>query len=72
MYYTNAIIRTSELFTSALQAGTPTRFEDQYMRMSPQYETGDTNYAWLNETFFIAEGRLAGNKEIEYFIYRVL
>jgi len=72
MYYSNALIKASELFLAALKSGCSTNFDDQYMRMSPQFETGDTNYAWLNQTFFIAEGRLAGDKEIEYLIYRVI
>ena len=29
-------------------------------------------FRWLNESLFIAEGRLAGPQEIEYRIYRVL
>ena len=42
------------------------------MRMHMRFETGADNYCWLNESLFIAEGRLAGPKEIEYRIYRVL
>ena len=42
------------------------------MRMAMRFGTGVKKYAWLNENLFIAEGRLAGSKEIEYRIYRVL
>ena len=41
------------------------------MRMIPVFEVGAEQYAWLNQNLFIAEGRLAGPKEIEYAIYRV-
>jgi Protein of unknown function (DUF3237) len=45
---------------------------DQYMRMAMRFDTGAQKYVWLNQSLFIAEGRLAGPKEIEYRIYRVL
>ena len=56
----------------ALQTGLATDFGQQYMRMSPQFETGDEKFGWLNQHLFVAEGRLAAEKEIEYKIYRVL
>jgi Protein of unknown function (DUF3237) len=71
-YYDVAIIKASEGFLAALQNGQATEFSAQYMRMSPQFETGDEKYAWLQQHLFIAEGRLSGKKEIEYKIYRVL
>ena len=40
--------------------------------MSMRFATGADQYRWLNESLFIAEGRLAGRDEIEYRIYRVL
>jgi hypothetical protein len=41
------------------------------MRMAMTFDTGAEDHAWLNESLFIAEGRLAGRSEIEYAIYRV-
>jgi hypothetical protein len=35
------------------------------------FDTGAAKYAWLTESVFIAEGRIAGKNEIEYQIYRV-
>jgi Protein of unknown function (DUF3237) len=49
-------------------AGSPL---DQYIRMSPQFETGDAELSWLTDTLWIGEGRLAGDHQIEYRIYRV-
>lgn len=69
--YDVAIIRESQTFLSALKSGQETRFEDQYMRMSPQFETGDRELRWLTDTLWLAEGRLAGEHQIEYQIYRV-
>lgn len=42
------------------------------MRMTMRFEAGAEKYRWLNESLFIAEGRLAGPNKIEYRIYRVL
>jgi hypothetical protein len=47
-------------------------FADQYMRMTPQFEVGDDRYRWLTESLFVARGRLAGPRRIEYRLYRVV
>ncbi len=70
--YDLALIRSSERFLAALAAGEPTAFEDQYMRISPQFETGVGRYAWLCENLFLGRGRLTGPNAIAYELYRVL
>jgi hypothetical protein len=45
-------------------------FDDQYFRTSPRIETGDERYAWVNQTVFIAQGRLIPGG-VEYEVYRV-
>jgi len=72
MRYDVALIRADERFTQALQAGQPTGYGDQYMCMAPQFEVGDDRYRWLTESLFIAHGRLAGPRRIEYRVYRVV
>jgi hypothetical protein len=47
-------------------------FEDQYMRMAPQFEVGADRYAWLRESLFVGRGRLTGPRAISYEIYRAL
>jgi hypothetical protein len=69
--YDVAVIRESPAFLDALRSGRETAFEDQYIRMAPQFETGDSELSWLTDTLWIGEGRLAGEHEIEYRIYRV-
>jgi hypothetical protein len=69
--YNVAVIRSSERFLAALAAGAATEFDDQYMRMAPQFEVGADRYAWLRENLFIGRGRLAGPRAIAYEIYRV-
>ena len=71
LHYTGLVER-SEAFAKAAEHGNETAWGDQYMRMAMQFDTGAQKYAWLNQSLFIAEGRLAGPKEIEYRIYRVL
>ena len=50
---------------------TPTEFGDQYLISSPRLETGDERYAWVNQTVFIAEGRLLPGPAVEYRVYRL-
>jgi Protein of unknown function (DUF3237) len=69
--YEVALIRQSERFLTALTAGEATTFEDQYMRIAPQFEVGPGRLAWLGESLFLGRGRLSGRKAIEYEIYRV-
>jgi Protein of unknown function (DUF3237) len=40
--------------------------------MAMRFDTGAEKYRWLNESLFVAEGRLAAPKQIEYRIHRVL
>jgi hypothetical protein len=70
--YDLALIRSSERFLAALAAGEATNFDDQYMRIAPQFEVGAGRYGWLGESLFLGLGRLTGPKSIEYEIYRVL
>ncbi|HTT29718.1 MAG TPA: DUF3237 domain-containing protein [Solirubrobacteraceae bacterium] len=70
--YDVALIRPSERFLDALASGEPTEFEDQYMRIAPQFEVGAGRYAWLAETLFLGCGRVTGPRTIAYELYRVL
>jgi Protein of unknown function (DUF3237) len=72
MRYDAAVIRGDETFARALEHGLPTAFADQYMFMTPQFEVGSDRYSWLTECLFVARGRLAGPKRIEYQVYRVV
>jgi hypothetical protein len=69
--YDVAVIRESPAFLAALRSGQETGFDDQYIRMSPQFETGAAELGWLTSSLWIGEGRLAGRHQIEYRIHRV-
>jgi len=72
MHYDAGLIRPTDIFLQALADGKETAWSDQYMRMVPEFIVGAGKYAWLEQSLFIAEGRLAGAREIEYSIYRVI
>ena len=60
----------NETVQRATAAGSGTDYGDQYFRTSPRFETGEPRYAWLNQTLFVAEGRLRPGM-VEYKVYRV-
>jgi hypothetical protein len=69
--YELALIRSSRRFLAALASGEATTFDEQYMRIAPQFEVGAGRYAWLGESLFLGRGRLTGPNAIAYEIYRV-
>jgi hypothetical protein len=68
--YTGLVERT-EAFVNAANENRSTGWDDQYMRMVMTFDTGAERYRWLNESLFIARGRLISTTEIEYEIFRV-
>jgi hypothetical protein len=70
--YDLALIRPSERFLAALASGEATEFDDQYMRIAPQFDVASGRYAWLGESLFLGRGRLTGPKAIAYELYRVI
>jgi hypothetical protein len=48
-----------------------TDFGDQYFFTHPRLETGDPRYSWVNETFFIGQGRFVTGPRVEYRIFKV-
>jgi Protein of unknown function (DUF3237) len=66
----NGLIQMNQRVTDALAKGASTDYGDQYFRTTPQFETGDPRYTWLNESVFVAEGRI-GPGRVEYKVYRV-
>jgi hypothetical protein len=61
--YDLALIRPSERFLAALTSGEATEFDDQYMRIAPQFEVAAGRYAWLGESLFLGRGRLTVRKQ---------
>jgi hypothetical protein len=70
MHYTGLVEQTDR-FKSAAASDQPTNWDDQYMRLSIAFDTGEARYSWLNKSLFVAAGRLLGTGRIEYAVYRV-
>jgi hypothetical protein len=70
LHYTG-LVEPTEAFLHAIEADTQTDWDDQYMRMVMTFDTGAERYRWLNESLFVARGRLLGSSTVEYEIYRV-
>lgn len=68
-YY--GLLEMNDKFKMAMGAAQATDFNDQYFRTAPRFETGDTRYAWLNQSFFVGEGRLYPGFGVEYRVYRL-
>jgi Protein of unknown function (DUF3237) len=64
------LLGLNEAALSAEQNGTGTDFGDQYFHTNPRIETGAEQYAWLNTTFFIGEGRILPDPGVEYRVWR--
>ncbi len=60
----------NEKVMEALTTGTGTDFSDQYFFTNPRLETGDERYYWVNDTFFVAEGRIIPGLAVEYRVLR--
>jgi hypothetical protein len=65
------LLELNQKVGEALASGRMTDYGDQYFRTTPRFETGDPRYAWLNQSLFVAEGRVGAGK-VEYKVYRVL
>jgi hypothetical protein len=60
----NGLLEMNQKVTDALAKGASTDYGDQYFRTTPRFETGDPRYAWLNQSVFVAEGRLGPGQRL--------
>jgi hypothetical protein len=51
------VIELNEPMREAIASGGETTFDDQYIRTTPRFETGDERYRWLTQSVFLARGR---------------
>jgi hypothetical protein len=71
MRYTG-LVQQTPTFKQAAEENQPTAWEDQYMRLAITFATNDDRYRWLEQSLFVAAGRLLGTGWIEYAIHRVV
>jgi Protein of unknown function (DUF3237) len=65
------VVQMNEAVQQAVLAGKGTEYTDQYFRTAPRLETGDSRYAWVNQSLFVAEGRFLEGPGVEYKVHRV-
>ena len=70
LHYTGLVEQT-ETFKKAAQSDQATRWEDQSVRLSLSFLTGNSRYQWLNRNLLVAKGRLEGTGRIAYAVYRL-
>ena len=64
------LLELNRKVAEAVASGVSTDYGDQYFRTTPRLETGDARYAWLNQSLFVAEGRLHPGA-VEYRVHRI-
>ena len=67
----HGVVEMTEPAQKALAEGGETRWEDHYFRTCPRLETGDTRYSWVNQSVFVAQGRVYPGLGVQYRVYRV-
>lgn len=65
------LLQITDAVGRALAGDEGTDYADQYWRTTPRLETGDPRYGWVNNTLFVAEGRVGVGRAVEYRIYRI-
>jgi hypothetical protein len=68
--YSGVLELNDKVMAATQNTDVETSFDDQYFRTTPRLETGDERYAWVNQTVFVARGRLISGG-VEYEVYRV-
>jgi hypothetical protein len=66
----SGLLELNAAVQGALASGAGTEYGDQSFFTNPRFETGDARYAWLNQTFFVGEGRILPALGVEYRVWR--
>ena len=65
------VLELNEAVQRALATRGETRWEDQYFRTTPRFETGDERYAWLNRVQAVGKGIVHEDLTIDYEWYEL-
>ncbi|MFI5781307.1 DUF3237 domain-containing protein [Nocardia sp. NPDC051570] len=65
------LIEMNEKVQRAFTEGGATEFDDQYFRVTPRLETGDSALDWVNHTLFLGAGRFIEGFGLQYNMFRV-
>jgi hypothetical protein len=67
----HGVVEMTDRAQKALAEGGETQWTDQYFRTAPRLETGDARYGWVNQSVFVAQGRVYPGLGVQYRVYRV-
>jgi hypothetical protein len=67
----HGVIEYTEAALAANAGRRSSEYDEHYFRTAPRLESGDERYAWVNQTLFVAEGRLHPGPVVEYRVHRV-
>ncbi len=65
------VLEYTEAALAAVGGERSSDYDQHYFRIAPRLETGDERYAWVNQTLFVAEGRIHPGPIVEYRVHRV-
>jgi hypothetical protein len=66
------LLEMTEAVQAVLAGGeVATEVGEQYFITTPQLETGDERYAWVNQAVFVGEGRFLPGPRVQYRVSRV-
>ncbi|MEU2033804.1 DUF3237 domain-containing protein [Nocardia amamiensis] len=65
------LIEMNDKVQRAFTEGVGTEFDDQYFRVTPRLETGDSALAWVNHTMFVGAGRFIDGFGLQYNMFRI-
>jgi hypothetical protein len=65
------VIEYTDATLAAVAGDRSSDYGDHYFRTTPRLETGDERYAWVNQTVFVADGRVHVGPTVEYRVHRV-
>jgi len=65
------VIEYTDAALAAVNGERSSDYGDHYFRTAPRLETGDSRYWWVNQTLFVADGRIHPGPTVEYRVHRV-
>jgi hypothetical protein len=65
------LIEYTEAALAAVAGERSSKYDEHYFRTSLRLETGDERYSWVNQTLFVADGRVHPGLAVEYRVHRV-
>ena len=69
----SGLLEMTEAVLAVLGGGeTATDFGDQLFFTNPRLETGDDRYSWVNQSFFVGQGRLLAGPRVNYKVFRLV